>query len=277
MSSCGTLKELAGSAHYSVAQYYRIFRREHGEQPVRQRKRLLLERAAHALTRSDAPISSIALHANFKSFEGFSRAFRREFDLSPSEYRFLGPTEYRIDPHLRIHFAPVSSTVTPRQGDFSMTIVERQFGAHALNMYAILERAETLSDEQLDAAVEGYYEPLSWQPREATLRTLLRFACGGSGEWHTVEQLRKGLDETISRIRAEAQGYEKDGLWDMTFVDAHCEPPEVFSYGGWFGHMASMQVYRRISCLMALSRLGITDVSYMGPNEYDHWLSRAEG
>ena len=40
---------------------------------------------------------------------------------------------------------------------------------------------------------------------------------------------------------------ERDRSWDLTFVDAVCEPPEVFSYGGVIGHVLTNNAYRRFA------------------------------
>ena len=62
--------------------------------------------------------------------------------------------------------------------------------------------------------------------------------------------------------------HERDGLWNLTFVDAACDPPQVFSYGGWIGHVMLFQTHRRIALLGALERLG-APVEFLDPVEYD--------
>ena len=266
--SRSSAESLAADANYSVAQFYRRFRREHGEQPVRQGRRLLLERAAFELTRTDQTIADIALRANFGSFEGFSRAFRRAFGVSPSRYRSLGATEFRIAPGNPIHFAPDAAQDARRQGELTMNMLDRLIGAHFLNMNLLLDHAATLTDTQLDRPVEGYFEPLPWMPATQTLRSLLRVCCGAPLEAMSLNSLRASLKSNYEHLLAQTHGYENDKSWDMTFVDAECDPPQVFSYGGWIGHIVSMQIYRRIACLMALRQAGVS-VEFLGPNEFD--------
>jgi AraC family transcriptional regulator len=50
-------------------------------------RRLRLERAAHRLKFSDAPVTRIAFEAGYETHEAFSRAFRTMFDDSPSRFR----------------------------------------------------------------------------------------------------------------------------------------------------------------------------------------------
>ena len=45
------------------------------------RRRLLLERAAWQLSRTQLPVTDISLNANYGSLEAFSRAFRKAFAI----------------------------------------------------------------------------------------------------------------------------------------------------------------------------------------------------
>ncbi len=78
---------LADQACLSWYHFQRVFRRAVGEPPGSLRRRLLLERAAHQLRTGNAPVTSIALDANYRSLEGFSRAFRAAYGMSPTAYR----------------------------------------------------------------------------------------------------------------------------------------------------------------------------------------------
>jgi|GEM_PF-2033363 len=276
-------RSLAGDAAYSVAQFYRRFRMDMGEQPLHLRRRLLLERAAYELTRTEAPISEIALKARYGSFEGFSRGFRQAFGVSPRRYRTLRVTDYRLDPSHAIHFAPSNTTEADRQGAIAMNMIERLCGAHYLNMKLILDRCETLSDDQLDRPVEHYYDPLPWMEGTQTVRTLLRHIVGDGAPWpgvpaekvhdlSTIDGLRSALDDRFPRFMSLVASHESEGLWDLTFVDADCDPPIVFSYGGWIGHVIVFENYRRIALMSALKSLGIGNLPYCDPVDYQGTL-----
>ena len=269
-----TATYLAAAESYSVAQFYRRFRREHGEPPVQRRRRLLLERAAYELTRHDSPISEVALRANFTSFEGFSRAFRRAFGVSPINYRGLGATDFRLKPQQPVHFSPAVSSGAPWQGELTMTVLDRLIGSHLVNMQSILNGASQLSEDKLDRPIEGYFEPLSWMPPVQTLRGLLRVVCGAPPEAHTVLEFRRTLEAGMAGLTQEVAGLERDRMWDLTFVDGDCDPPHVFSHGGWIGHIVTGQIYRRVACVMALRQLGVADAEFAGPNEFDAAASR---
>ena len=48
---------------------------------------------------------------------------------------------------------------------------------------------------------------------------------------------------------------------DETFVDAVCDPPEVFTYGGMVAHVLTFAAHRRILVHGALEDAGVTDLN----------------
>jgi AraC family transcriptional regulator len=58
-----------------------------GETPKRHVQRLRLERAAYKLAITDDSVIEVSLSVGFGGHETFTRAFRRRFGMSPSEYR----------------------------------------------------------------------------------------------------------------------------------------------------------------------------------------------
>jgi hypothetical protein len=59
-----------------------------------------------------------------------------------------------------------------------------------------------------------------------------------------------------------------EGRLDETFVDAHCSPPEVFTYGGLIAHVLTFAAYRRTLVVGALGHAGITDLGYGDPRKW---------
>ncbi len=83
----GALAKRGGMApHY----FHRRFREIVGEPPSQYIKRLRLERAAFRVRSTCRPIQELAREAGYSSHEGFSRAFRARFGLTPSEFRSSG-------------------------------------------------------------------------------------------------------------------------------------------------------------------------------------------
>ena len=82
-----TLADLAAEDGRSPFHLQRIFRAEIGESPLQYRRRVRLQRAAAALLVTQHTVLEIALDAGFETPEGFSRAFRQMFSMSPLQFR----------------------------------------------------------------------------------------------------------------------------------------------------------------------------------------------
>jgi AraC family transcriptional regulator len=52
-------------------------------------ERIRVQSAADKLTRTSAPVMDIAVHVGYSSQQALTKAFKRFFGLSPSEYRQL--------------------------------------------------------------------------------------------------------------------------------------------------------------------------------------------
>lgn len=270
--------DLASNAAYSRAQFYRLVRRSLSGSPMAIRRRLLLERAAYELTRTRRPVTEIAFEAAYGSLEGFGRAFRRAYGLSPSAYRRLGPTEYRYDPTARLHYEP---SVPAGQGDTTMTTAELMIEHHAWHLAKLLDIAETWSDADLDRTMMAS-EPFPWMEKRATIRQMLGRAAAFAAPWmhaiHGIETdyhpeslpaMRTALEQGRVAFIELVRSVEQDRSWGLTFVDAVCEPPEVFSYGGVIGHVLTFNAYRRFALVSEFRALGHTDVPFGDPIEFE--------
>ena len=81
------LDTLAEHAGFSAYHFHRIFRESIGEPVKEYVRRLRLEKAAYRLKVSEEAILRLALESGFKTHESFTRAFRRQFGVTPNEYR----------------------------------------------------------------------------------------------------------------------------------------------------------------------------------------------
>ena len=81
------LDVLAERVGFSAYHFHRIFREIIGEPVKEYIRRLRIERAAYRLKISEETILQIALDAGFKTHESFTRAFQRQFGITPNEFR----------------------------------------------------------------------------------------------------------------------------------------------------------------------------------------------
>lgn len=99
------LTQLAQELEMSPHHLQRVFKALVGASPKRLAARIALERAAAALVSTDDAVLTIAMDAGYESHEGFSRAFRRHFGVSPASYRRRGlgdATDEEIGRHTAI-------------------------------------------------------------------------------------------------------------------------------------------------------------------------------
>ena len=275
-------RSLADRANYSTAQYYRLVRLESQDPPMTIRRRLLMERAGYELTRTKLSASEVGINAGFGSLAGFCRSFKRTFGVAPVQYRKLNPSDYRIDATERIHYVPPASPVGPRrQGDLNMKLLERLIEHHRFSIHRILDACRDMDDEQLDREIP-IPVPFPWLDCNETLRRLLKGNVGFARPWlgsingeeliydeTTIDGLHAGLDQNCDAFAKLTAAIEDEGRWDMTFVDALCDPPEVFSYVGVLGHVITFNAHRRVVLINELKRRGITGLGFGDPIEFD--------
>jgi AraC family transcriptional regulator len=277
--------DLARQAFQSRTQFHRLFRAMVEETPAAMRRRLLLERAAYQLAHTAASVTDIALDANYGSLEAFTRSFRKAFRISPSLYRRMRVAHFHLPASNRIHFIAPGSPAKQEGGD--MDLFDRFSGNDSWHMRRLLEYASTLSDEQLDRALPTVIELLPWRESNKTLRQLLEnivftkevwtaalsgsempadaASKGKSGPQQMLQRLEK-TDKELQRIFSDVRNRS---AWDDTFVDALCEPAEVFTFGGVFAHIMTFNAHRRLMAMDALRQLGIETEGYGDPMEYE--------
>jgi AraC family transcriptional regulator len=284
----GDGRMLADEACMSRFHFQRTFRRALGETPGALRRRLLLERAAYQIDETARPITEIALDAGYDSLEGFSRAFRRAFQVSPSHFRRIGPRRFRLSCTNGIHYDPRGrgpKRSDPRGAEI-MDLTDRLLEHDAWLTRRLLERARALTDEQLDRPLANPQAPVPFEGYDNTLRetlTRLVFAKevwvaairGGQADWNgdnSVDGLLKRMDTTYAEFKEIAREVRDEDKWDATFVDELCCPPETFTYGGIIAHVITFANFRRITALKAMEALGITDLGYGDPIEWERSL-----
>ena len=259
--------ELAERAHFSRDHLDRLLAAATGESPVALRRRLLLERAAWQL-RTGVPPAEAAQLAGFGSVAAFSRAFSRAYGAPPSAYA----GEVHLPAPNGIHFHPPAGLLipgAPATGD----LTERMVLHHLDRVRELLRAAAALDPAALEREVrpglvvvwfEGE-EPSAALMCERLVYTLEVWvaaidgtAMPAPGPWpERFERAAAAFARIARRIR-------DDAAWDDAFVDALCEPPQSFTYGGVLSHVLAFGAVRREALAGVLRELG-ADVSEGDP------------
>ena len=82
-----TLADLAHAASFSPWYAHRLFRELTGVSPAEYIRKLRLTEAAKRLKSEKCRITELAMELGFESADGFTRAFTREFGMTPREYK----------------------------------------------------------------------------------------------------------------------------------------------------------------------------------------------
>lgn len=285
-------KGLARNAYRSRTQFYRVFQAMIEETPVAMRRRLLLERAAWQLSRTQLSVTEVGLNANYQSLEAFSRAFRKAFRVSPSLYRRMGAT------YTHLHAANGIHHHSGRQdrkgvGQF-MDLFDIFSGQESWHTRRLLDLAKTLNDEQLDRPLNNPVKVFPWDGPDQSLRQILDrmvqtkeawAAALTGGSWspmdgapqtdRTPASMLARLDRADEKFHGVLTEVRNRSAWEDTFVDALCEPPETFTFGGMFAHVITFNAHRRMLAMDALRDLGVKVEGFGCPSEYITSLATA--
>jgi len=160
-------------------------------------------------------------------------------------------------------------------------------GQESWHTRRLLETAKTLNDEQLDRPLKNQMKVFPWDGPDKTLRQILdrmvqtkevwaAALTGGSmplldkapledrTPWAMLMRMDKA-DTAFHRVLTDVQNRS---AWDDTFVDALCEPPETFTFGGMFADVITFNAHRRMLAIDALQRLGAKVEGCGSPIEY---------
>jgi len=264
--------ELARRAHLSRFHFDRLVAAALGESPGRFRRRLLLERAAYELRSGDRPVIELAFDAGYGSPEAFTRAFRRTFGVSPSEFRAHGAHEFRAPAPNGVHFHPPGGLLVPGddQRRRSMDLTDRMIEHDNWAANSLLDEAAHLSDSELDAPVALEPAPYAFGGDERSIRSMLNRLVSTKEMWAAAitgrvfedsdDMSLPGMQARLERAGDEFAGLVRDirdrSAWNTAFVDATCEPPETFTFGGAVAHVLVLNAYRHQTIAGALRARG---------------------
>jgi AraC family transcriptional regulator len=273
--------ELAARMYLSRSHFDRLVGAASGETPGRFRRRVLLERAAFRLLTSDSGVLDIAVEAGYSSHEAFTRAFSRAYGAAPSSWRGA-PTKVQLETPNGVHFHPPGGLRLPARTKVTpMDLLTRMVEHHVWLVGEMVDRAAALSDEVLDAPIVVSVEGVDDDP---TLRSLLSRLIGQMHMWNEViahrdydwsledhervDDMRERLDRQGATFLGHVTDVVSEGRLDETFVDAHCSPPEVYTYGGLIAHVLTFAAHRRTLVVGALASAGVSDLGYGDPRKW---------
>lgn len=275
---------LARQAYRSRTQFFRLFRAMIEETPVAMRRRLLLERAAWQLSRTQLSVTEISLNANYGSLEAFTRAFRKAFRVSPSLYRRIGAASTHLHAANGIHHQSGNHN---KGADLSMDLFDIFSGQESWHTRRLLEQSKALNDEQLDHPLNNQLKVFPWDTPDQSLRQILERIVQTKEVWtaaltggsmppldntppqdRTPSAMLARLDRADAAFHRVLTEVRNRSAWDDTFVDALCEPPETFTFGGMFAHVITFNAHRRMFAIDALRSLGVKVEGFGCPSEY---------
>ena len=164
-----------------------------------------------------------------------------------------------------------------------MDLLTRMVEHHVWLIGEMIERAATLPEDRLDERIG-----LDVDDDVQSIRSLLSRLVGQLGwnaaigeydyDW-SVEDHESVLSACtagggwaeVSRRGPSGRGRRKP---DETFVDALCDPAEVFTYGGMIAHVLTFAAHRRTLVALALDKAGVGDLGWGDPMR---WVARDLG
>ena len=266
----------AARLHFSRYHFDRMIRSVAGEPPSAFRRRILLERAAYRMITTRAPLVDVAVEAGYGSHAAFTRAFTRAYGVPPAVWRSR-PGHTQIDAPSGVHFHPPGSIRLPARDEVTgMDLLTTMVEHHVWLTGEMVRLGERLTDEQLDQRIE-----LDVDDDRQTIRSLLSRLIGQMAMWNAAVATRdydwsveehESLSSMRERLAVEGPAFltqVRDVVsarrLDDTFVDALCEPAEVFTYGGMIAHVLTFAAHRRTLVVLALGSHGVSDLVWGDP------------
>lgn len=128
-----SIDELAKIACFSSFHFHRIFRAYTGESVHKYQRRIRLERAALQLFHTEESITTIALETGFETSASFAKAFKANFQKTPSEFRLAKRIQIEHASFISQKSLSKEKTMTPEFRDLSEQTVlfVRKVGAYS--------------------------------------------------------------------------------------------------------------------------------------------------
>jgi AraC-type DNA-binding domain-containing proteins len=171
-----SLDALASAAGYSKYHAARVFKELIGKTPFETIRAMRLTKAARNLQKSDEKITEVALDSGFDSHDGFTRAFARQFDITPQKYKRENPAvrwfvSYPIKDYYQLKEGAEPMSKEPISRTMTVTAVERP--ARKLILMRSIKATEYLSFcEEVGCDWEGIFNSIPEKFDTSALFTL---------------------------------------------------------------------------------------------------------
>ncbi len=245
----------------------RLVGRDLGESAAALRRRVLLERAAYALLRSEAAVVDVATEAGYGSREGFSRAFADAFGASLGAWRqrigSLASCELVAPNGIHFH-PPVGLRIRHRGEVHEMDALDTLMRFHVEVVGEILDRLSGVDAAELDRTLAMDIEWCDGGP--VTLRRLAdglvtqeeRYAYAVQGRPRPAGDSTPEALQARHRVAGPAlvefvEDVLAAGRLADTFVMAEHTPPRSTTFGGAVLHVITFGALRRTMTLRALA------------------------
>jgi AraC family transcriptional regulator len=274
--------DLAARAYLSRFHFDRVVSAASGETPGRFRRRVLLERAAYRLVTSGQGVLDVAVEAGYSSNEAFTRAFTRAYGVRPSEWRAKPSRAIQLETPNGVHFHPPGGLRLPAHSEVTdMDLLQKMVEHHIWLVGQIVDRAGQLPGERLDEPIRVSVDN---EDGRMTLRSIASRLIGQMDMWNcaietrdydwsveeheSTQHMRERLDVVGPKFLAQVRSFVSERRLDETFVDALCDPPEVFTYGGMIAHVLTFAAYNRTLAVQALDQAGVGDLGFGDPMKW---------
>jgi hypothetical protein len=223
----------------------------------------------------------VAAAAGYGSLAAFSRAFARAYGVPPSRFADADRPVHLPAPN-GIHFHPPAGLLVPGGGPppGRRDLAERLLLHHLARSRELLVAAATLPPEALGRPLRPGFVVLEFEGEEASagamaerlVTTLEIWVAAMAGDSPPDRPRGTPPADLLGRFDAAARAFTRivrrirdRGAWDDAFVDALCEPPQSFTYGGVVAHVLSFGAIRREALAAVLAELGVTGLASPDP------------
>ena len=173
-----TLDNLCAAAGYSKYHAARMFKEATGKTPGGYIRALRLTRAAEGLRDSGGKIIDAAMSSGFDSHDGFTRAFTRQFDITPIRYsRETPPVRYFVHYPVESYYHLKDGEEIMQNEKVSRTVTVTAVGRPARKLILLRAKQTTGGDyfaycEEMGCEWEGLLNSVAEKFAPAALLTL---------------------------------------------------------------------------------------------------------